>query len=53
MVDVDESPAGRIRGCTTTTPELAADIGANPSDYYVNVHNPAFPAGAIRGQLRG
>ena len=47
------SPAGRIRGCTTTTPELAADIAANPSDYYVNVHNPAFPAGAIRGQLRG
>lgn len=46
------SPAGVVRGCTTTTPELARDIAQTPGDYYVNVHNPAFPAGAIRGQLR-
>jgi hypothetical protein len=33
-------------------PALAADICANPQDYYVNYHtNPGFPAGAIRGQL--
>lgn len=25
----------------------------NPGDFYVNVHNPNFPGGAIRGQLSG
>ncbi|MCP8686755.1 CHRD domain-containing protein [Marinobacterium sedimentorum] len=27
-------------------------ILANPSDYYINVHNPSHPGGAIRGQLQ-
>lgn len=25
----------------------------NPADFYINVHNPQFPDGAIRGQLSG
>jgi hypothetical protein len=37
--------------CVTTTPELAAAIVADPSAYYVNWHTPAYPPGAIRGQL--
>jgi hypothetical protein len=35
---------------TLTDGELAA-IKADPSQFYVNVHNTPFPAGAIRGQL--
>ncbi len=31
--------------------ELMKDIGQNPSNYYVNVHNAEFPNGAVRGQL--
>lgn len=27
-------------------------ILANPEEYYVNVHNSRYPAGAVRGQLR-
>jgi len=37
--------------CVIASAELAAAIVANPSDYYVNVHTPAYPGGAIRGQL--
>ena len=41
---------GRSSGCFTDR-ELARDIFADPADYYLNVHNAAFPGGAIRGQL--
>lgn len=32
-------------------PGIVARILANPTDFYVNVHNAEYPAGAIRGQL--
>jgi hypothetical protein len=41
----------RISGCAKTTRAIAKDIARNFDDYYVNVHNPAFPGGALRGQL--
>ena len=45
-------PTGGVSGgCMPADPALLRDIAANPEEYYVNVHNAAYPAGAIRGQL--
>jgi hypothetical protein len=38
-------------GCTTTGRRVAALIREHPRQFYVNVHNEEFPAGALRGQL--
>ncbi|TDC52248.1 CHRD domain-containing protein [Jiangella ureilytica] len=57
------TPNRTSHGCITAVPdaqnttmtlsesELAALV-ANPSAYYVNVHNAPHPAGAVRGQFR-
>lgn len=39
--------------CLAVDPEVLKAIAANPANYYVNVHNAEFPAGAVRGQLAG
>ena len=51
VVELAPPTSGISGGCTSADPELVADIAANPSEYYVNVHNEPYPAGAIRGQL--
>ena len=44
-----------LKGCTSTTQPvdqaLLMDIIRHPREYYVNVHNADFPAGAVRGQM--
>jgi len=49
----DRLERGRASGCATADPALIAAIAASPANYYVNLHNARYPAGAIRGQLGG
>ncbi len=42
---------GSSSGCLTADKSLLKDIKKDPAEYYVNVHNAEFPAGALRGQL--
>jgi hypothetical protein len=43
---------GTTSGCVNgLSGALVAEIRRNPAGFYINVHNAAFPAGAVRGQL--
>jgi hypothetical protein len=42
---------GSSAGCTEVSRSLVRQIRQNPGRFYVNVHNSAFPDGAVRGQL--
>lgn len=39
-------------GCVNTPRRTARFIRQHPGEFYVNLHNAQFPAGALRGQLR-
>ena len=50
-VALDAPKTGSAKGCKTADAAVVKAIMQNPADYYVNVHNAAFPKGAVRGQL--
>ncbi len=50
-VPFDAPKGGSAKGCKTADAAVVKDMMANPANYYVNVHNPAHPKGAVRGQL--
>lgn len=43
--------SGSSSACSAVDRELIKAIGQSPENYYVNVHNAEYPAGALRGQL--
>jgi hypothetical protein len=50
-VGLDTPKGGSAKGCKTADAAVVKDIMGNPANYYVNVHNAAYPKGAVRGQL--
>jgi CHRD domain len=51
----DPLPPGQNgqEGCVDAEAAVIEAIRQNPAGYYVNVHTPELPKGAIRGQLQG
>lgn len=51
LVHPESGDPGASSDCVRLSRGLAGDLRARPGGHYVNVHNVAFGAGAVRGQL--
>jgi hypothetical protein len=51
LVGLDAPADGSSKNCVNVDQSQIKDIMKDPANYYVNVHNAEFPAGAVRGQL--
>ena len=51
VLPLDPKTINGAKTCVTASAALAKSIGANPAGFYVNIHTPKAPAGAVRGQL--
>ena len=47
----ESQTATPAKGCVKANKDLLGKIKKKPQNYYVNLHNNEYPAGAIRGQL--
>jgi hypothetical protein len=50
-VPLEAPKTGALKGCTRADAPVIIAIMQKPDGYYVNVHNAAFPKGAVLGQL--